>query len=72
MKVRMVVLDPKAFCALIVTSRFVTDWVGVPEMIPVFGFSDNPVGSDPEEMEKTTDSPVTIGVAEKDTLLEIT
>ena len=49
-RVSVVVLDPRAFCAFTVTCR-VTDCDGVPEMTPVFEFSDNPVGSVPEVME---------------------
>ena len=67
-KVMDVVLDPRAFCALKMTWRLVTDCVGVPEMIPVLLLSDNPVGSVPEETEYVIDSPVTVGVMEKDTL----
>lgn len=68
-KVSVVVLYPKSFCALTVICRFATDWVGVPEISPVLALMVNPLGSDPEVMEKTTDSPVTVGVAEKETLL---
>ena len=63
-KVRVTVRYPNSFCALTVTCLSVTDWKGVPEMTPVFEFSDNPVGSVPEVTEKTTNSPVTVGVAE--------
>ena len=50
-RVSVVVLDPRAFCALIVTCRLLTDCDGVPDTTPVFEFSDNPVGSVPEVME---------------------
>ena len=70
-KVSVAVLYPKSFCALIVTCLPVTDADGVPEMSPVLVFKVNPVESVPEVMEKTTDSPVNVGVAEKDTLLGI-
>ena len=70
-KVSMAVLYPKSFCALTVIWRFVTDWVGVPEMSPVLVFMVSPLGSVPEETEKTTDSPVNVGVAEKEALLGI-
>ena len=40
-------------------------------MSPVLVFMVNPLGSVPEVMEKITDSPVNVGVAEKDTLLGI-
>lgn len=50
-KVMVVVLDPRAFCAVKVTWRLTTDCVGVPKMIPVLLLSDNPVGSVPEVME---------------------
>ena len=68
-KVRVTVRYPNSFCALTVTCLSVTDWEGVPEMTPVFEFSDNPVGSVPEVTEKTIHSPVTAGVAEKEMLL---
>ena len=44
----VVVLDPKSFWALIVTWRFDTDWVGVPEISPLFVFKLNPVGNVPD------------------------
>ena len=69
-RVSVVVLDPRAFCAFTVTC-LVTDCDGVPEMSPVLVFKVNPVESVPEVMEKTTDSPVNVGVAEKEALLGI-
>lgn len=50
-KVMVVVRDPTAFCALIVTCRLFTDCDGVPEMIPLLEFTVNPLGSEPEAME---------------------
>ena len=50
-KVIVVVLDPRAFCALMVTWRLVTDCVGVPDTTPELELSCSPEGSDPEEME---------------------
>ena len=38
--------------ALIVTDWEDTDWEGIPEMTPVDGLRFNPIGSDPEEMER--------------------
>ena len=62
----VVVFDPKSFCALIVTWRFNTDCVGVPEITPVFVFNVNPVGNEPDWTENVMKSPVYIGVAEKE------
>ena len=71
-KVSSVVLNPKSFCALTVTWWFITDWVGIPVTIPVVELRDNPEGRDPEMTEKTMESPVTMGVAEKETALGMT
>ena len=69
MKTRVVELDPKAFSALMVTCRLLTDWEGAPEITPVFVLSVNPEGSEPDRIEKTIDSPVKEGVIEKEALL---
>lgn len=50
-KVTVVVLDPRAFCALKVTWRLMTDCVGVPDTTPLLEFNVSPVGRDPEETE---------------------
>ncbi len=39
------------------------DW-GIPEIIPLYGCSDKPVGNEPDEMENNTCSPSTEGVIE--------
>ena len=65
----MVELDPRSFCALIVTCLPVTDADGVPEITPVLVFSVSPEGNEPDGIEKTTDSPVNTGVIENDALL---
>ena len=49
--VSVTVLDPRSFCALIVTCCSVTDWEGVPEMTPLYTFNDNPEGKEPDVIE---------------------
>ena len=51
--------------ALIVTDWDDTDWEGVPDIIPVDGLIDRPIGSDPETME-IVETLVRLGVIEKD------
>ena len=63
------VLYPKAFCALMVTCRLVTDCEDDPEMTPVVVFRVNPTGRVPDVIEMATDSPVNDGEAEKGTPL---
>ena len=50
--------------ALIVTDWDDTDWEGIPDIIPVDGLSDNPIGRDPDKIEKESWSPLTVGVIE--------
>ena len=51
MKTRVVDLDPRSFCALIVTCLPVTDADGVPEITPVLEFSVSPEGNEPDVIE---------------------
>ena len=51
--------------ALIVTEWDITNREGNPEMTPVDGLRDNPIGSNPDVIEKDKSSPVIEGVAEK-------
>ena len=50
--------------ALIVTEWDITNWDGDPEITPVDGFRDRPIGSDPDVIENDKPSPVIEGVAE--------
>ena len=45
--------------ALIVTDWDMTDWEGVPDIIPFEGLSESPTGSDPDEIENESSSPST-------------
>ncbi len=40
---------------------------GVPDITPVEGLRDNPLGSDPEVIENDRSSPLTVGETENDT-----
>ena len=57
---------------LIVTDWDNTNWEGDPEMTPVDGFRDRPLGSDPEVMKNDNPSPVIEGVAENRLFFERT
>ena len=50
--------------ALIVINRDDTDWDGIPDIKPVVGLSDRPIGRDPDEMEKKGLVPCVSGEAE--------
>ena len=55
--------------ALIKTQRDETDCIGVPEIVPVEESRVRPEGRDPEVMENTKSSPLTIGVTKNDSSL---
>ena len=50
--------------ALIVTDWDDTDWEGVPDMIPVEGLRERPIGRDPEMIENDSSSPLIEGLIE--------
>ena len=52
--------------ALIVTDWDMTDWEGVPDIIPLEGLKDRPVGRDPDMIENESSSPSTVGEIEND------
>ena len=52
--------------ALIVTEWDITNWDGDPEITPVDGFRDRPIGSDPDVIENDKPSPVMEGVTENE------
>ena len=54
------------FTASIVTDWVDIDWDGIPEMTPVDGLIDRPIGSDPETME-IVETLVRLGVIENGT-----
>ena len=55
-----------SFDTLIVTNRDETDWDGIPDIKPVVGLSDRPIGRDPDEIENERSSPSTLGVIENE------
>ena len=58
------------FDALIVIDwEDMTDWEGVPDIIPVEGLRDNPIGRDPEVIENDRLSPLTEGEIENGSFL---
>ena len=50
----------------------VTEWVGIPDMIPVVELRDRPIGSDPDVIENESSSPLTVGVVENGLLFDRT
>ena len=52
--------------ALIVTEWDITNWDGDPEITPVDGFRDRPIGSDPDVMENKGSDPLIVGEIETD------
>ena len=56
--------------AMIVTDWDDTDWEGIPEMTPVEGLRDKPVGRDPDEIENDKSSPMTVGEIENGSSLD--
>ena len=54
----------KSFDASIVTYCDFTNWEGNPDMTPVEGLRDKPVGRDPDMTENDKPSPLIEGVAE--------
>ena len=60
------------FDALIVTNWDDTNWDGIPDMIPVDGLSNSPVGSDPDEIVNDKSSPLIVGVIEDGSFLDRT
>ena len=55
-----------SFDTLIVTDWDMTNWEGIPDMIPFDSLRVKPVGRDPDEIENERSSPSTIGVTEND------
>ena len=58
------------FEALIVTDCDKTDWEGDPDIIPVDGLRFNPIGSDPDDIENESSSPLTVGVIENNSFFD--
>ena len=58
-----------SFDTLIVTDWDITNWEGEPEMTPFDESRDNPIGSDPDEIENEGLSPLIEGVIENDSFL---
>ena len=58
--------------AMIVTDWDDTDWEGIPEMTPVEGLRDKPVGRDPDEVENDKSSPLIEGEIENGSFLDRT
>ena len=56
--------------ALIVTDWDMTDWEGVPDIIPFEGLKDRPVGSDPDMIENESSSPLIEGEIENGSYLD--
>ena len=56
--------------ALIVTDWDMTDWEGVPDIIPLEGLKDRPVGSDPDMIENESSSPSIEGEIENGSYLD--
>ena len=50
--------------ALIVTDWDMTDWEGVPDIIPFEGLKDKPIGRNPDTTENDKSSPMTVGEIE--------
>ena len=57
--------------ALIVTDWYMIDWEGIPDITPVVELRDNPIGRDPDKIEKERSSPSITGVIENDSSLAI-
>ena len=55
-----------SFDTLIVTDWDDTDLEGIPDIIPLEGLRDRPVGRDPDMIENESSSPSTIGEIEND------
>ena len=58
--------------ALMVTDWDDIAWEGIPEMIPVDELRDRPIGSDPDVIENDSSSPLTVGMIETGSSLDIT
>ena len=58
-----------SFDTLIVTDWDMMNWEGVPDIIPVEGLKDRPIGRDPEEIENDKSSPSTEGEIENGSFL---
>ena len=61
-----------SFEALIVTDWDKTNSEGIPEMTPVEGLRDKPVGRDPDEVENDKSSPLIEGEIENGSFLDRT
>ena len=55
-----------SFDTLIVTDWDDTDLEGIPDIIPLEGLRDRPVGRDPDMIENESSSPSTVGEIEND------
>ena len=58
-----------SFDTLIVTDWDMMNWEGIPDIIPVEGLKDRPIGRDPEEIENDKSSPSTEGEIENGSFL---
>ena len=63
---RMNDLSLTSFDALIVTDCDIMTRDGIPDTIPVEGLRDNPIGRDPDMIEKKGSLPMTVGKTEND------
>ena len=61
-----------SFNALIMIDCDLTDWEGVPDMIPVVELIDRPIGRYPDEIENESSSPSTVGITENDSSIDRT
>ena len=58
------------FDTLIVTDWDDTDLEGIPDIIPLEGLRDRPVGRDPDMIENESSSPSTVGEIENDSPID--
>ena len=77
MEVRMVNMSVKDSALTSFDTLIVTDWddthlEGIPDIIPLEGLRDRPVGRDPEIMEKEGSYPSTVGEIENGSFLDRT
>ena len=59
-----------SFDTLIVTDWDMMNWEGVPDIIPLEGLKDRPVGSDPDMIENESSSPSIEGEIENGSYLD--
>ena len=58
--------------ALIVIDWDITNWEGIPDIMPFDRFRDNPIRRDPDVIENESSSPLTEGVIETGSFLDRT